>query len=129
MATYNRLFLFPGCCALVFCLSTTPALATEEIHGDDHASLIKHNEAGADEAKKRLHENQSQLEKYESHPHYYGRQGQDFRSHTLANIHEYEKQLNEHLRNAELHKKILSEQHLTANESRISIENHVRSVR
>ncbi len=128
MAIYNRLFIFSGC-ALVFCLSTIPALANEEIHDDDHAALIKHYEASADDAKMRLHENQSQLEKYESHPYYYGRQGQDFRSHMLANIHEYEKQLNDHLRNAELHKKILSEQHLTANESRISIENHARSVR
>ena len=128
MTIFNRQILFSGC-ALVFCLSASPAFSIEGIQDGDHASLVKHYEARADEAKMHLQENQSQLAEYESHPYYYGRQGQDFRSHTLANIHEYEKHLNDNLRNAEFHKKTLSQQHIPINKARINIEDHANTIR
>lgn len=128
MTIFNRLIQFSGC-ALVFFLSVSPAFSIEGIHDDDHANLIKYYEARVDETKIHLQENTSRLAEYESHPYYYGRRGQDFRSHTLANIREYEKQLNDNLRNAALHRKILSEQHTPINKARINIEDLTSTVR
>lgn len=128
MQTFIRLSLFSGC-ALIFCLSASPVFSIEGIRDDDHASLVKYYETMAADAKMHLYENKSQLDAYESHPYYFGRQGQDFRSHTQANIQEYEKQLNESLRNVELHKKILSEQHTPINKAIINLKDHASAVR
>ena len=49
---------------------------------------------------------QQELNEYEDHPYYYGRQGQDLKSHLQANIREYQKELAEDLQEAELHRKI-----------------------
>ncbi|MBL8497830.1 hypothetical protein ABF87_02145 [Nitrosomonas sp. JL21] len=128
MTAFNRFVRASGC-AFIFCLSISPAFSIEGIHDDDHASLIKYYEDRANQAAMHLQEHQSQLEKYEAHPYYYGRQGQDFRSHTLANIHEYKKQLNDNLRHAELYRKILSQQQMPINKAKINIEDPASTVR
>ena len=55
--------------------------------------LIRHYEDLAKEANSRLQKNREALAEYEAHPYYYGREGQDLRSHASANIREYEKVL------------------------------------
>ena len=49
------------------------------------------------------------MEDYESRPYYYGRRGQDFRSHEVANIREYEKIVAENEAQAALHYKLAGE--------------------
>ena len=90
-------------------LTALPALAVEGIDDDDHAALAVYYDNIAKEAEVKLQVSKSALEEYEAHPYYYGRQGQDFKSHTVANIREYEETLTESLHNADLHKKIAIE--------------------
>ncbi|SFE28169.1 hypothetical protein [Nitrosomonas sp. Nm166] len=84
--------------------------AQTEVAGNDHQALVKHYENLAKEAKVRLQENLEVLKEYEAHPYYFGRQGQDVRSHASANIREYEKALKENLDNADLHRRMAMEQ-------------------
>jgi len=58
-----------------------------------------------------------------THPYYYGRQGQDLRSHTAANIREYEKVLQEDLSNASLRKRMAAESNHRVNKASINL-NH-----
>ena len=60
----------------------------------------------AKEISEKLEGYQQELNEYEDHPYYYGRQGQDLKSHLQANIREYQKELAEDLQEAELHRKI-----------------------
>lgn len=87
------------------------SLLTSPVSADnDHEALAKHYGNLAEEAKVRLQENKKVLEEYEDHPYYYGRQGQDVRSHASANIREYEKVLKENLANVDLHRRMAAEQ-------------------
>lgn len=85
-------------------------LAAPVVADNDHAALVTHYASLVEEAKVRLQENRKILEEYEDHPYYYGRQGQDVRSHASANIREYEKALKENLANVDLHRKMAAEQ-------------------
>jgi len=85
-------------------------LASPVVADNDHEALAKHYESLVEEAKVRLQENKKVLEEYEDHPYYYGRQGQDVRSHASANIREYEKTLKENLANVDVHRKMAAEQ-------------------
>ncbi len=98
--------------AIIFALSlpVSSAFAVDGIDDNDHAALAKHYEVLAKEAEVKLQENKAVLEEYENHSYYYGRQGQDLKSHTTANIREYEKQLAESVSNADLHHRIAMEQ-------------------
>ncbi|MBP6058279.1 MAG: hypothetical protein KA524_07710 [Nitrosomonas sp.] len=81
-------------------------LASPVVADNDHEALVKHYGNLVEEAKVRLQENRRILEEYEDHPYYYGRQGQDVRSHASANIREYEKTLKENLANVDLHRRM-----------------------
>ena len=109
MKTQKLLILLP-----LFALSSfvSPVFANEVegIDDNDHAALVKYYENHAHAAEEKLHENEELLREYEDHPYYYGRQGQDIQSHTLANIHEYERIIEEDLHHAEDHKKIMTEE-------------------
>lgn len=85
-------------------------LASPVVADNDHEALVKHYGNLVEEAKVRLQENRKILEEYEDHPYYYGRQGQDVRSHASANIREYEKTLKENLANVDLHRRMAAEQ-------------------
>lgn len=85
-------------------------LASPVVADNDHEALVKHYGNLVEEAKIRLQENRKVLEEYEDHPYYYGRQGQDIRSHASANIREYEKDLKENLANVNLHRRMAAEQ-------------------
>jgi len=96
--------------ALSLIVSSAFAVEVDGIDDNDHAALAKHYEVLAKEAESKLQENKAVLEEYENHSYYYGRQGQDVKSHTTANIREYEKLLAESLSNANLHQRIAMEQ-------------------
>ncbi len=95
---------------LAFSLSISSAFAVEGIDDNNHAALAQYYESVAKEIETKLQKNKAALEEYEAHPYYYGRRGQDFKSHTTANIREYEAVLAESINNAGLHKKIAMEQ-------------------
>lgn len=99
----------------------TPAIAVDGIHDNDHAALAQYYENLADEAKVKLQQNKSLLEQYEMHPYYFGRQGQDIKSHSSANVREYEKILRQYLKQADLHKRMTADQENRAiNKARIN---------
>ena len=76
------------------------------INPNDHATLANYYEGLVKEISEKLEGYQQELNEYEDHPYYYGRQGQDLKSHLQANIREYQKELAEDLQEAELHRKI-----------------------
>lgn len=84
--------------------------AQTDVAGNDHQALARNYESLAKETRARLQENIEILKEYEAHPYYFGRQGQDVRSHASANIREYEKTLKENLDNADLHRRMAMEQ-------------------
>lgn len=96
--------------------------APSSINPNDHVALANYYEGLAKEVSAKLETNQQKLNDYEDHPYYYGRQGQDLRSHLQANIREYENELAEDLKEAELHKKIAaSEQDRQFNKAKADV--------
>lgn len=83
-----------------------------EVHGvdrntaDDHDTLAKHYEDEAKKMQSRLQEHKKRLRDYEEHSYYYGRRGQEFQSHTSANIRYYENAVEENLKEAAIHRKM-----------------------
>ncbi|SEF42040.1 hypothetical protein SAMN05216334_101248 [Nitrosomonas ureae] len=102
--------LFALISILAFSLTVSSAFAVEGIDDNDHAALAQYYENVAKETEAKLQKNKAALDEYEAHSYYYGRRGQDFKSHTVANIREYEAVLAESLNNADLHKRIAMDQ-------------------
>lgn len=75
----------------------------------DHTNLAIYYDSLAKEMVTKVAEKKESLEEYEDHSYYYGRQGQDFRSHTAANIRHYEQALSDATRQADFHRKIAAE--------------------
>jgi hypothetical protein len=89
---------------------------------NDHDALIRYYGDLAREAKTKLLENKRMLEECESHPYYFGWQGQDIRSHSAANILRYEKILEESLRHADVHRRMAKEQENQMNRTESDLE-------
>jgi hypothetical protein len=75
----------------------------------DHNNLANYYDKLAKEMVTKVEEKKGALEEYDEHSHYYGRQGQDFKSHTTANIRYYEGAANEALQQADYHRKVAAE--------------------
>ncbi len=101
---------FPALILAAVSFLAAPAIAAGGINDNDHAALAQYYEDLADETKVKLQQNKALLEEYEAHPYYFGRQGQDIKSHSSANIREYEKILRQYLKQADLHKKMFADQ-------------------
>lgn len=86
--------------------------AFAEIGSSDarHEVLVSHYENIVKEAELKLAEHKQNLEDYELHSHYYGRQGQEFQSHEIANIEYYEEVIRENVKAADFHRRMVSEQ-------------------
>ncbi|MDC8445942.1 MAG: hypothetical protein LV471_08485 [Nitrosomonas sp.] len=96
---------------LTSCARMNPqTMNTANIARHDHDALVKYYGDVAREAKAQLIENKRMLEECETHPYYFGWQGQDIRSHSAANIHRYEKILEDSLRHVDLHRRMAREQ-------------------
>ncbi|UVS62870.1 MULTISPECIES: hypothetical protein [Nitrosomonas] len=76
----------------------------------NHDALAKHYEDAANGMKAKLQTEKKLLEEYEEHNYYYGRKGQDLRSHTWANIRHLEKSIKENLKEAAVHRKMAQDQ-------------------
>jgi hypothetical protein len=81
------------------------------IDPNDHHAVAKHYEDVAKEMKAKLQAQKEQLEEYERHNYYYGRKGQNFRSHIWANMRQLEDSIKENLKEAALHHKMAQDQH------------------
>jgi len=115
---------------LTFSLAASSVFAVEGIDDNDHAALTRHYENVAKEAEAKLQKNKAALEDYEAHSYNYGRQGQDFKSHTIANIREYEEVLAESINNADLHKKItMDHDHSSVNKARVNLDQNTSAIR
>ncbi|MBA3756041.1 MAG: hypothetical protein H0X02_07400 [Nitrosomonas sp.] len=112
-----------------FCAVSSFVAAQTEVAGNDHEVLEKHYENLAKEAKARLQENIAVLEEYEVNPYYYGRQTQGIRSHTSANIREYEEALKENLDNADSHKEMALEQNNRINKEKTHLDRDFTAVK
>jgi len=75
----------------------------------DHNNLSNYYDKLAKEMTAKAAEKMESLEEYEEHSYYYGRQGQDFKSHTQANIRYYEQAAFDAVKQAEFHQKIAAE--------------------
>ena len=76
------------------------------IDPNDHRAVAKHYEDVAKELKAKLEAQKDQLEEYARHNYYYGRKGQNFRSHTQANIRHLENSIKENMDEAAIHQKM-----------------------
>lgn len=115
---------------LIFSLTVSSAFAVEGIDDSNHAALAEYYEIIAKETEAKLQKNKAALEDYEAHPYYYGRRGQDFKSHTIANMRGYEAVLAESLNNANLHKRLAMDQdNPTFNKARFNINQDTSAVR
>ncbi|MBA3756747.1 MAG: hypothetical protein H0X02_11170 [Nitrosomonas sp.] len=120
----SKLLILLPLFALSLSVSSVFSNEVEGIDDNDHAALAKYYENHAHEAEEKLHKNEELLKEYEDHPYYYGRQGQDIQSHTLANIHEYEKVIEEDLHHADDHKKVMIEENNPVGKVSASQERH-----
>ncbi|PSJ18314.1 hypothetical protein [Nitrosomonas supralitoralis] len=115
---------------LIFSLTVSSAFAVEGIDDNNHAALAEYYEIIAKETEAKLQKNKAALEDYEAHPYYYGRRGQDFKSHTIANIRGYEAVLTESLNNANLHKRLAKDQDNSAfNKARLNFKLDTSTIR
>ena len=80
--------------------ATTPA---------DHERLAKKYESSAKESLVKAEEQKKLLQHYEEKSYLYGRQAQDFKSHTEALLHKYEQTAEESIKQASYHHKVASE--------------------
>lgn len=105
------------------CAQINPSVVAQTgIAHNDHDALVKYYENLANEVESILYTNKKILEECESHPYYYGAQGQDLRSRSSANIRKYEKTLKESLYYADLHRKRLIERNQPINHTEIDLE-------
>lgn len=91
----------------------------------DHGALVRYYGDLAREAKAKLLENKRTLEECETHPYYFGWQGQDLRSHSAANIDRYEKILEDSLHHADLHRRMAREQEDQVNSTEGDLEDEL----
>lgn len=75
----------------------------------DHEKLANYYDDVANEMSKKVVEKREALQHYEDKSHYYGRRGQDFHSHTTANLRYYEQAAQEAQKQAYFHRKIAAE--------------------
>lgn len=75
----------------------------------DHDNLANHYDNLAKEMAAKAEEKKESLEEYHNHSYHYGRQGQDFKSHTTANIRYYEEAAKEASQQATFHHKVAAE--------------------
>lgn len=75
----------------------------------EHNKLASYYDNLAKEMSAKAEEKKESLADYNDHSYYYGRQGQDFKSHTLANIRYYEQAAEDSVQQANFHRKIAAE--------------------
>lgn len=105
---------------LSFVVQSFAVSAESTIAPSSHESLAQHHLNIVDEAKTKLQEHKNNLEDYELHSHYYGRGGQDFRSHETANVRLYEEIIAENSKAAELHQQMAEAERNQINRASIS---------
>ena len=76
---------------------------------DEHNKLVDYYDNLAKETASKLTEMQGLLKSYENHSYYYGRGGQDFQSHTVANIRYYEQATKDAKKHAGFHRQVAAE--------------------
>ncbi|WP_090718680.1 hypothetical protein [Nitrosomonas sp. Nm166] len=100
-------------CAQLSQLETQNAIDKEIVQNaktySDHNKLANRYDTVAKEMVAKAKEKKESLEEYNEHSHYYGRQGQDFKSHTVANIRYYEQAAHEATKQADYHRTIAAE--------------------
>lgn len=108
---------------LASCAQMSPSIAAQtQIARNDHHAWVKHYENLAKETEVKLQKYKEILAEYEMKPYFYGRQGQDVRSHVSAIIREYEKTLKESQGNADLHRRMAMEQDNQINKVKIYLD-------
>lgn len=76
---------------------------------DEHNKLVDYYDNLAKETASKLTEMKGLLKNYEDHSYYYGRGGQDFQSHTVANIRYYEQATKDAEKHAGFHRQVAAE--------------------
>ncbi len=112
------LAILPMLSILVACAQLSPMeaqntenrkIVAETKTSNDHENLANYYDKLANEMTAKVEEKIELLEEYEDHSYYYGRRGQDHKSHTLANIRYYEQEATVAIQQADYHRKIAAE--------------------
>ncbi len=96
-------------CAQLETQNTDNKIAHNAKTYSDHDKLANHYDTLAKEMVAKAEEKKESLEEYDDHSYYYGRQGQDFKSHATANIRYYEEAAGEALKQATFHRKVAAD--------------------
>ena len=75
----------------------------------EHENLATYYDGIAKEMNVKAAEKKDLLTDYEEHSYYYGRSGQDLKSHTQANLRYYEEEAQKALKKASFHRKMAAE--------------------
>ena len=105
---------------LSFIVQSFAVSAESTIAPSSHESLAQHHLSVVDEAKAKLQEHKNNLEDYELHSYYYGRSGQEFKSHETANVRLYEEIIAENLKQAEFHQQMAEAERNQTNKASIN---------
>ena len=77
--------------------------------GPDQNALAKRYEDAAKELQAKVQEHKKQLEEYESHPYYYGKQAQNLQAHCRGLIRFYEQAAEANMSMAKSHRQLADE--------------------
>ena len=72
----------------------------------DHNALAKHYEDAVKEMQGKVQEHKKQLEEYETHGYYYGKQAQDLQAHCKGLIRFYEQAVEANMNMAKIHREM-----------------------
>ncbi|PSJ17428.1 hypothetical protein [Nitrosomonas supralitoralis] len=112
------LAVLPMLSMLVACAQMSPMEARNMDHSkivseaktsNDYENLANYYDKLANEMTAKVEEKKVLLEQYEDHSNHYGRRGQDYKSHTLANIRYYQEAATDAIQQAGYHRKIAAE--------------------
>lgn len=108
LAISPLLFLLVACAQLAPVNSPDIASQSAKTHRE-HNNLATYYDGVAKEMEIHAAQKKAVLSDYEEHSYYYGRGGQDLKSHTEANLRYYEEAAQEALKKADYHRKIAAE--------------------
>ena len=103
------LFSFLVACAQLGPVNSTDIANQNAKTHREHNNLATYYEGVAQQMQANADQKKALLNDYEEHSYYYGRGGQDLKSHTEANLRYYEEAAQEAIKKADYHRKIAAE--------------------
>ena len=111
LAVLSSLSVLVACAQLtpLHTQNTTETTVQQAKTHRDHSGLAQYYDNLTNELTAKVQQHKAWLTDYEEHSNSYGRQGQDFKSHTTANLHYYEEAVANAAKQANFHRKVAAD--------------------